>query len=398
MLTLLTLVALQLPQAALHVEIISVSSVLVQSSDLVYQGSFKLPQGQIGTSSFSYGGSALAFNEAHNSLFLVGHPYQQQVAEISIPALGETAVIIQPFTDLSEGRMLSVGQSPCCDNPQVGGLLVYKGQLYESVYLYYDGTASQVLSHFTSGLDLLVRSDISGPYQIGAYGLVPGQNTAGFVDGWMVHVPSEWQSALGGPVLVGQCCIPIISRTSLGPSAFAIDPAQIGSTPAPAVPLLYYTGQHVLPDQGGLSLANVTTQMGGAVFPEGTRSLLFFGRIGLGKYCYGEGTSDKSLDGTGPPADPWCYDPAEGSKGPHMYPYEYFVWAYDAVDLTKVKQGLMQPWDVRPYATWPLILPNPISEQIIQGVTYDPSTNRIFVAQYHGDVDRPLIHVFHVKL
>ena len=205
----------------------------------------------------------------------------------------------------------------------------------------------------------------------------------------------------GGPILAGNCCLPIISRTSLGPAAFAIDPAQLGATPAPAVPLLYYTGEHQLPPQNGWSVANVSTQMAGAVFPEGTRSLLFFGRIGLGTSCYGEGTDDptlngKSVDGHGG-VDIYCYDPAEGSKGPHMYPYSYFVWAYDALDLAKVKQGSLQPWDVRPYAVWKLPLPSSPPEQIIQGVTYDPTSALIFVSQYHGDGDRPLIHVLRVK-
>ncbi len=379
--------AIQGPPAAPTVRLIAAEDRLIQASDLVYQGSFRLPQGTFGGSSFAYGGSALAFYSEHSSLFMVGHPWQQMVAEVAIPALGDTATVLQPFVDVTEGRMLSVGTNPVSDNPQVGGLLPYQGKLIASVFLYYDGTAGQIRSHFVSGLDLSVLGDVAGPFQIGAYNQVVGQNTAGFVDGWMVLVPAAWQAALGGPILAGQCCLPIISRTSLGPAAFAIDPAQLSLTdPLPALPLLYYTGQHVLPDQNGVSLANVTTQMGGAVFPAGTRSLMFFGRIGLGPYCYGEVPKD-------------CIDPAEGSKGPHMFPYTYFVWAYDVADLAKVKAGQIQPWDVRPYATWPLVLPEPpvVLDEVIQGVTIDQATNRIFLSQYHGDGDNPLILVYGVK-
>ncbi len=139
--------------------------------------------------------------------------------------------------------------------------------------------------------------------------------------------------------------------------------------------------------------------MAGAVFPEGTRSILFFGRVGLGASCYGEGSSDPSLAGTlvpGQTVDTYCYDPAEASKGPHMYPYSYFVWAYDANDLAAVKQGTMAPWDVRPYSVWSLNLPFGVPDAILQGVAYDPQTGRIFVSQYHGDGGNPLIHVFNV--
>src|SRR5438034_1085049 len=53
------------------------SGPLVQASHLVYEGAFRLPADTIGESSFAYGGTALAFNPARNSLFLVGHDWQQ---------------------------------------------------------------------------------------------------------------------------------------------------------------------------------------------------------------------------------------------------------------------------------------------------------------------------------
>jgi hypothetical protein len=383
------------------------SAPLLQASDLVYQGAFRLPQGTFGGSSFDYGGNALTFNPAAGSLFMVGHPWQQQVAEVSIPAPGvgslgnlPTAAVIQPFADVTEGRMSQVGFDPASDSPVVGGLLSYGNRLYESVYLYYDGAGTQVRSHFVSGLDLSVRGDVSGPYQIGTANTVPNMPAAGFVDGYMGLVPTEWQAALGGPVLAGNCCIPIISRTSYGPAAFAIDPGSLGAVdPLPAVPLVYYPSQH--PTLGGWgssgTLFNGVTQVTGVVFPQGTRSVLFFGRVGLGRFCYGESTTDPALDGTLEPGTTdqyYCYDPADGSKGTHGYPYAYFVWAYDALDLVAVRNGQRQPWDVQPYAAWPLNLPFAAPYAAIEGAAYDPATNRIFLTQYHGDGTMPLVHVF----
>ena len=90
------------------------------------------------------------------------------------------------------------------------------------------------------------------------------------------------------------------------------------------------------------------TEVRGVVFPEGTRSVLFFGRHGGfgaspglpggGGFCYGFGTADPALVGTFPPgeADHYRYDPEDGSKGVHGYPYRYYVWAHDANDLAAV--------------------------------------------------------------
>jgi hypothetical protein len=378
---------------------------LLQAGDLVYQGSFRLPHGPIAGSSFDFGGTAMAFNPARGSLLLVGHPWQQQVAEIAVPAIRRGirlsdlpyADITQPFTDVTEGRMSAVGNNPASDNPQIGGLLPYRGQLYATVFLFYDASGSQQRSHFVTGLDFDVRGDVRGPYRVAA----PG---AGFVSGYFALVPGEWQAALGGPVLNGQCCLAIISRTSYGPALFALDPTQIGlRDPSPATPLLYYPSDHPTLGQWGAtgSMFNGSTQMGGVVFPDGTRSVLFFGRQGLGPFCYGESTNDPDKHGTrvpGSSADDYCYDPTSGSKGTHAYPYAYYVWAYDAADLASVKSGQRRPWDVKPYAAWRLDLgPFGTPSGIINGVAYDPKTGWIYIAQDHGDGSYPLIHVFTVK-
>ena len=115
--------------------------------------------------------------------------------------------------------------------------------------------------------------------------------------------------------------------------------------------------------------------------PEGSRSVMFFGRQGTGKFCYGTGEE--------------CGDPTQDSKGVHAYPYRYQVWAYDAQDLADVKAGRRKPWSLRPYAIWPLTVP--FASQILQGATYDQASGRIFVSTAYGDGERPVIHVLMVK-
>src|SRR5262249_50917062 len=149
---------------------------------------------------------------------------------ISIPSLGGTASLLQTLVDASEGKSVGVGTT------KIGGNLVYNGKLYFTKYLYYDASGSQTLSHFVRPLDLSVKGQVIGPFRVGPLG-------AGFYSGYFGLVPEEWQSALGGPVLTGNCCLSIISRTSFGPAAFAIDPTSIENRQS-AAPLVYYPSHH----------------------------------------------------------------------------------------------------------------------------------------------------------
>jgi len=213
-----------------------------------------------------------------------------------------------------------------------------------------------------------------------------GKIGSGFISGYFAEVPADLQSLLGGPVVNGQCCIAIITRTSYGPALFAIDPADIGvKNPAPAIPLVYYPANHFYTDYNVQStFFNATAHIRGVVVPAGTRSVLFFGRLGLGPYCYGGGQ--------------FCKDPVDPYQGTHAAPYASYVWAYDALELAKVKAGKKQPWDVRPYATFELPMPfRGRGDGDINGATYDPKTGRIYLTQAFGDDPVPLVHAFTIR-
>ena len=369
---------------------------LIGQETLRYAGAFRLPGGTFGTSTFSYGGMAMAYNPARKSLFMVGHDQHQQVAEISIPALvkGTTAAalneatVLQPFADPVEGRRTQIASDWA--SVKVGGLLVDGDKLYGTHYIYYDASGTQSLTHWKRSTTLSTTS-VQGPYALTTYG-------GGYTSGYMTRIPSGWQAPLGGPVLNGQCCIPIMSRTSYGPGAFALDITKIGTAMTPSM-LLFYPQAHPLANWDATStLFNGSTHIAGVVFPEGSSSVLWFGRQGLGEYCYGKGAATLPLpppdaDGTG-----YCHDPTNDAKGNHAYPYKYYVWAYGAADMAAVKAGSKQSWELRPYATWTLSLPITTWIENLQGVAYDPATQRIWVSQAFGDGDRPLIHAFDLDL
>lgn len=353
------------------------STALIQSSHLVYEGSCSFPKGDVNGTRFGYGVTALAFNRESGSLYAVGHDQHQKATEFTLCALRDArtsglapVVRVQGFFDPTDGKFSQIGTR---DMAKVGGILPWGERLIVSIFHYYDATASQSRSHVVSGRDLSVTTDTLGAFKVGTL-------KAGYTSGYMTPIPEPWRTALGGPALTGNCCIPIISRTSYGPAVFTFEPLDVGvKDPVPATPLLYYPPENPLAAWDATSpLFNGTTTMGGVVFPEGTRSVLFFGRHGIGKFCYGT----------------TCFEGA--GQGNHAPPYVSQVWAYDAQDLAAVRAGTKTPWSVRPYATWTFQFPVNPGYVYVGGVAYDPATQRIFLVQKNGE--DPLLHVYRVTL
>jgi hypothetical protein len=379
----------------------------------VYLGAFRVPGGQFGCPddnkcSFHFGGGPIVFNPANNSLYIAGHTHNQWIAEINIPAIISstdlnslnTATIRQKFADLANGRIgnLGKGGSLIENGGKLGGLLVNGTKLLVSDFAYYDGSYQAYYTHFTANANWTGNGvGFGGMKRIG----IPSAPQAGYVSGYMTTIPNEWQAAFGGTAITGNSNLSIITRTSLGPSAFVFDPGEVDIKPVvTASPLVYYPPDHW--NIGDFSTANPysnqTTKITGVVFPGGSKSVLFFGRHGL-SCCYGTGTSNDAL--TGKPVgngSNYCYDPADDSKGTHGYPYVHQVWAYDANDMLSVKNGTKNPWDITPYAVWTYELPFQTPGRNIIGATYDPATQRIFISQDHGDGNLPVIHVFRVSL
>jgi hypothetical protein len=359
---------------------------------LVYEGAFRVPAGDSDQTSFDYGGTAPGFDPVRRSLWLVGHDHHQRAAELSIPDVRRsgtvaghaTAQLLRPFRDLLQGRLGQIGSV----EGKIGGILPTGSDLIVTAWIYYDAGEIQTLSHYR----VSANGTVTGPVQLGSQ---PRQ--AGFVSGYMTPIPAAWQAEFGGPALTGQCCVSIISRSSLGPALSVFDPAHVGvRAPVPATRVLAYPIDH--PTLGTYEdgpLYNGTVAMGGVVFPEGTGSVLFFGRIGQTAMCYGVGTNNPQLHLRRVPGTDglYCYDPIVSDQGAHGYPYAPFFWAYRASDLVAVRRGERKPWDITPYASGPIELPFLGGAAVISGVAYDSALQRIFLVAPYQDGNRPLIHV-----
>lgn len=360
---------------------------LLEKASLEYLGAFRLPRGGNGTANgFSFGGSAIAHDPSDNSLYILTRESWAGKVKIPTPVKSNDvnslpfATIVQNIRDPLEGGRSVLPESG------IRGLLVNTGKLYGTASIYYDANNSARVSHFSRPTDLT------------ATGATPLKTLwqaekSGYVAGWLANVPSEWRPILGGSILSGNCCVPIVSRTSFGPSAFAWNPSDFDKTPIPATPLLYYDGAHPTlgPWSGSNEVYGGTTVVGGMVIPDGTRSLLYFGLNGTGTYCYGTGGARGE-----------CIDPLSSDKGQHAYPYKNQVWAYDLNDLAAVKTGNKKPWEIRPYATWSLDDFPVVAVYGISGATYDPMNKIIYLSQLRADKDsyssRALIHAYKINI
>jgi hypothetical protein len=384
---------------------------LFDVSHLTYAGAFRLPRTASNARAFTFGGGPIAYNPLERTLF--AGTRDSFLGEVSIPDPVKAPIndlpfasFVQPITDPCNGKLADL--NPNGTDEGLGGCLVTPdGDLLLNARIFYDATNAQRVSHLKRPRNLSFKTD-SGWHPVWE------STKQGFVAGMMMTaIPSDLQPMLGGTVLTGQTGLPIVTRGSLGPAAFAFDHTRIASDNGeliPAVPLLYYDSTHPTlgpyhPD-GANALWNGTMAGCGAAILG--RTLVIFGRIGIGRFDYGPGTTNLSLaepQQRGLPIAPgskeyWCYDEDVSDKGQHAWPYRFQLWAYDLNELEQVRLGVRQPWEVAPYATWPLSLPYKHQSWMLAGVSHDVVGKRVFVAQSKADTDgfsaRAIIHVFTV--
>jgi hypothetical protein len=361
---------------------------MIQMSNLTYKGAFRLPRNAQGNdpNGFAFGGNHLAFNPAKGTIFVGSR--NNFAAEVSIPTpvlsadinLLPEAAYVQGLFDPFDGHLADAFD---LYGVNLAGLTVEDGGLVATASIYYDAMNTQRMGHYRRGL---------------GWKALWQPDKQGFVAGYMTALPEKWRTKFNATSITGQCAIPIVTRTSWGPAAFAFN----ANTLDAVMPLVYYPAEHPTlglwePANGVINTVyNGTMTAGGAVVIDDT--LMVWGSIGTGTFGYGPGTSDPALAGTPVPDAPhevYCYDPTSSSKGQHAYPYQTQVWTYDLNSL-----GTGDPWAATP-ATFNLTFPIAGAEAYKPcGVTYDPATRMLYVAQAQADVDgysfRALIHAYSV--
>lgn len=306
---------------------------------------------------------------------------------------------------------------------RAGAILHYGSWLYGGAYVYYDSGGTQTKSHYRrspsslanntsfDGLKIVWDGDSRTTAQLTQ---PPDSRVSAWMSKWASEIPSGYRTVLGGPTLWSSCCTPKLERGSWGPSAFVIDPANIGTTtePVDAIALQWYDVSHALgPYEGGEGGRTYPAPMfqnndrpGGFFIIEGTRTAVLVSKHGEGDFCYGPGNVDPSMwghdSGTG---YPYCPDPEETSEGNHTYPYEYRLTLFDIGDWIDVKNGIQNPWEPEPYEWFDITFPNYVTgaQHAISGAAIDNVTHTMYVGQtfcYALELAGACLHKFTISI
>ena len=382
---LLSLVCLCLLPACAQSTQDSTKRSLLSLEDINYAGAFRLPAGTFGNSSLNYSEGPFAYDASNNSVFIVGHSHQQSIAEFKLPPLVNStrledlamaAAPVQPFSSI-----LDRAGAPPENINRIGGLAFVDTaagrELWVNAYEYYDAPGDNTLSTLLiDNPDNLQNSGVT-PY----FGF---EGSAGHTSGWLSAIPQDWQDDLDGNFITGQSSgIPIISRTSVGPSAFIFDSATraTGKDAVATTALLDFSLEHPLAqdlanESGENNLWTHLSRVRYGFIVPNTNSYLTIGHSGGHEsgVCYKCTQNNDNLCG--------------GYCAPDANDYYLYYWLWDMNDLLAVKRGDKASYDVRPYAYG--ALPNPFEtlSTRLGGGSFDADSGLLYLTLQAADKEQ----------
>ena len=374
---------------------------LMDICNMKYEGAFRISADNFGVSSLNYSQGPIAYNPVNNSLFIVGHSHHQAIAEFAIPALSMSSVIGDlNMVDTTIQDFYSIIPGGNVENPdgldRIGGMMVFDGplgpELLVNCYEYYDASGSNTLvSMLIHNPDDLANIDFDGFYQM--------DTSPGHLCRWVSPIHEDLQDTLGGMAIAGGGVgLPIISRLSVGPSAFSFDPTSyIDADPSteiiPIETLMDFnlgdpmhdstlynynsTGAWLHNDSlDNKLMTHVSDMVYGFVVP-GTRTYLVIGKSGGHEHgvCY------KCTQDNGNLCGGYCTYIASDN-------YHYY-WSFDVKDLLAVKNGDTLAHEVVPYAYGKMIIPfddNGAAE--LGGASYDKDSGMLYLSLNKGDLEQ----------
>lgn len=369
----------------------------IQLSDFTYLGGFRISGHRFGennTSSLNNSRGIFTYHKQHHSIFVIGSPKGGEVAEFAIPELVVSRDIKdfnvvtkarQPFVKINGNPKVETGVDK---NFKVTGLEVIDNKLLVNYVNWYDASGKETdTSIYFDDANKLSTSKAYGPFQL------DGKAHAA---GWISKVPEAWASRLGGQYIAGgQLGTSIISRLSVGPSAFVFDPrrnmfghkngkvaterlldfslttplynvARYGKQPSNVNKILYN-------EDGKNDLWTLISGAGYGFIVPGTSTYLTVGRAG----GIESGIGYKIRQDSGK----LCPGPCSKSAADN---YSYY-WLWDVEKLMDVKYGLLQAHEVRPYEYGKLILPVDLDGATINGGAFDESSSTLYLSVPKAD-------------
>ncbi len=392
---------------------------LIQPTDLVYQGAFRLPaitdQGSE-KKSWSWGGTAMTLYPKGDpggpsdgypgSIFGTGHEQYQFISEVNIPIpvisnskdLSElnTAETLQEFTDIRVGLFGEL-ELPC-----VGiEYLPKQGEQTKDKLYYTWGQHMQELDRGPSHgwFDL----DLSNPNRAGPWS-IQGQIKYNTTD-YLFEIPSNWAVENTPGFRLGTGRFRDGGQGAQGPALIVYGPWNQGNPPASGTelsnrPLILYSsvyddpeGVHAMKDYH-----HSDEWSGGAWLTKDDKAaVIFVGIKGQGKCWYG------FYDGTVWPEEPPYPPEGPGQRGWWSDSFTAQIIFYNPSDLAKVARGELEPYEPQPYATLNIddyLFNRPTNEiQPFGAVSFDREHGILYAFEFRGDseIDNPLVHVWKIK-
>ncbi len=389
---------------------------LIQPSDLVYLGAFRLPDAP-GTPDnvgweWSNWASAMTYypdgdpdgpdDGYPGSIFGVGHDQTQYVSEVGIPvpinSPGKNLDDLNMAETLQEFQDIRGDLFGDMEMPRVG--LEYlppqgeqtTGKLYFCWAPHLDEGATNP-SHGWCGVDLS-NPQPAGPWRIGDYWNYVTTD-------YIFAIPRAWADANTPGMYLVTGRFRDGGQGGKGPSLFAYGPWNEGNPPASgatlsATPLLLYGDAYEENSPAMNNYHDSDEWNGGAWLIAGDKSaVILVGTKGQGECWYG--CSDGTVWPDEPPFPPECPERGWWSTG-----FVGQILFYNPADLAAVARGEMESSEPQPYATLEIDeclyhVESGQQKHHVGAMAFDRERGLLYVFEPLADEDKSLVHVWRVE-
>jgi hypothetical protein len=403
----------------------SSASNLVQPSDLVYMGAFKLPDtpgdmgwewagNEMGAMTYYPNGDSNGPSDGFpGSIYGTGNDQLKYISEISIPApiisqnknLNDlnTAETLQDFENILGTKIEGM------ELPKVGLEYLPKQGNQTSDKLYYC-FGQHIQDQERNPSHGWFELNLSNPQLAGDWKI---DNQLNYLTTYYIFsIPKEWAdiNTPGKYLVTGR--YKDGGQGSQGPCIFAYRPWNEGNPPPSGTelsctPLLQYSSitdpeNHVMDNYKHSDEWN-----GGAWLNSSDKSsVIFVGTKGIGNTWYGfsDGTvwptSGEGPFPSVPVISPTFY--GEDLRGWWSDSFQAQILFYDPADLAKVAKGTMQPYKPQPYAKlnidqYLFNIKSSKQKDRVGAVAFDRERGILYVLEPLADGDKPIIHVWQIR-
>lgn len=372
----------------------------IAPDSIVYLGAFLLPDdGDTEQEMFSYGGEAICYNTANDSMFITGHNWHTFVAEITIPkpiiskemTQMNKAEIINGFADI-KGDLFGKWTM---EIPRVG-MEVVGDNLYFCFGEHFEED-TQLGTHGYTNLNLSASSKVC----------IAGDNLYSTND-YMFSIPDIYKDDFANnDLLTGR--FRDGGWSGMGPSLFAISIEDIKNAKnnelISATAVVKYEDSFNGDDGYKMNeYSHADAWTGGAFIScEAGSAISFVGTHSYSKTWYGFSNGvvypvDGDEDALYPEVPPYPHD----ERGWWSDDFRACIVLYDVEEAIKVLNKEIEPFEIQPYAfldlsEYMMVKRDETIMQYLGGAAYDISSNRLYILELFADESKPVVHVFTFK-